>query len=111
MLISFSLFSRKLSKDIVQKTLKDHQTAAIPEKVRITLNLLEKLTLTPDLIEVDDFLPLREAGISDQAIEDALYVSAFFQIINRLADAFAVTIPSEEMFMYGAARLLKDGYL
>ena len=74
------------------------------------LNLLEKLTLTPDLVVPDDFIPLREAGISDQAIEDAIYVSSFFQIINRLADAFDVTVPPEEVFAYAADRLLTYGY-
>jgi len=99
-----------LSKEIVEKTLEDRNTAPIDEKVRVMLALLEKLTLTPELVGPDDIVPLREAGISDQAIEDALYINSFFQIINRLADAFDVAVPPEEVFAYTADRLLTYGY-
>jgi alkylhydroperoxidase family enzyme len=75
------------------------------------LAFLEKLTRTPEQVGPDDIIPVHEAGISDQAVEDALYISAFFQIINRLADAFDVSIPSEEVFAHSADRLLAYGYL
>jgi alkylhydroperoxidase family enzyme len=67
--------------------------------------------LTPAEVGPEDIAPLRAAGVSDQAIEDALAVCAFFNIIDRLADSFDVTIPSAEGFAQTAERLLEHGYL
>lgn len=67
--------------------------------------------MTPAEVGPEDIAPLRAAGVSDQAIEDALAVCAFFNIIDRLADSFDVTIPSTEGFAQTAERLLEYGYL
>lgn len=56
-------------------------------------------------------MPLRVAGVSEQAIEDALVVCALFNVMDRLADAFDVAIPSEEGFARTGERLLTMGYL
>ena len=45
------------------------------------------------------------------AIEDALVVCALFNIIDRMADALDVAIPSAEGFARTAERLLEHGYL
>lgn len=37
-----------------------------------------------------DLAPLREAGLDDRAIHDAAQVIAFFNYINRIADALGV---------------------
>ena len=89
----------------------DWQTTPIDEKVRATLGLLEKMTLTPFDVGPKDIAPLRAAGVSDQAIEDAIVVCALFNIIDRLADAFEVEIPSEEGFARTGERLFTMGYL
>jgi alkylhydroperoxidase family enzyme len=78
--------------------------------MRATLGLLEKITLTPSAVEPEDLLPLRAAGVSDQAIEDAIVVCTLFNIINRLADAFEVQIPSAEDFARAGEYLLARGY-
>ncbi len=51
------------------------------------LSFLEKLTLAPGDVGQDDLTPLHAAGVSDAAIEDAIYVCAFFNIIDRVADS------------------------
>ena len=79
--------------------------------MRTTLGLLEKLTLTPADVEPKDITPLRAAGVSDQAIEDAIVVCALFNVIDRLADAFEVAIPSEEGFAHTGEHLFTRGYL
>lgn len=75
------------------------------------LGFLEKVTLAPGTVGPDDIIPLREAGVSDQAIEDALYVGAYFNIIDRLADSFNFFVPSAEAFAQRAGTLLEQGYL
>ena len=48
---------------------------------------------------------------SEQAIEDALVVCVLFNIIDRIADALDVAIPSADGFARTAERLLEQGYL
>jgi hypothetical protein len=49
--------------------------------------------------------------VSEQAIEDALYVCAYFNIIDRMADALDFDVPSAEAFSKRADMLLERGYL
>ncbi len=75
------------------------------------LGLLEKLVLAPVDVGPDDMVPLRAAGVSQQAVEDALYVCMLFTIINRIADTLEFEISSAEAFSRDADRLLEHGYL
>jgi alkylhydroperoxidase family enzyme len=87
------------------------RTAPIQEKLRVTLGLLEQVTLSPGTVGPDDVAPLRAAKVNDQAIEDALYVCAYFNIIDRMADALDFDVPSAEAFSTRADMLLERGYL
>jgi uncharacterized protein YciW len=75
------------------------------------LEFLEIITQSPSLIGPDAITKLREVGIRDQAIEDALVICALFNIIDRLADAFEVTVPSAEEFAYTGQWLMANGYI
>jgi alkylhydroperoxidase family enzyme len=97
--------------EMVTAVLDNWQTAPIDEPLRVTLGLLEKVTLTPWEVGPEDVAPLRAVGVSEQAIEDALVVCALFNIIDRMADALDVAIPSAEGFARTAERLLEQGYL
>lgn len=74
------------------------------------LGLLKKITLTPSAVGPEDIAPVRAAGVSDQAIEDAMVVCALFNIIDRLADSFEVELPTEEGFSNTGKYLLAMGY-
>lgn len=50
----------------------------------------EKLTLTPQAIEVGDVEALRAAGYSDRAIHDACAIIAYFAFVNRIADGLGI---------------------
>ncbi len=100
-----------LTDEKVAAVLDDWRTAPIDEKLRATLGLLEKVTLTPGEVGPADIAPLRALGISEQAIEDALVVCALFNIIDRMADALDVAVPSAEGFAQTGERLLEHGYL
>ena len=67
--------------------LEDWRTAPIPEKLRVMLGFLEKMTLAPGDLGPADVAPLREAGLSDEEITDAIHICAIFNLINRLADS------------------------
>lgn len=52
----------------------------------------EKLTLAPASIAEADLAPLRDVGLSDAAIHDAIQVIAYFNYINRVADGVHVDL-------------------
>ena len=62
------------------------------------LAFLEKLTLSPAEIDAADAFALRNAGISEQAVTDAILVCTYFNIIDRVADSLNFAVPSPEDF-------------
>lgn len=50
----------------------------------------EKLTLTPTAIGEPDLAALRTVGLDDRGIHDTVQVIAYFNYINRVADALGV---------------------
>lgn len=91
--------------------LDNYETAPIEPKLRAILAYLEKLTLTPDAIGPDDVAPLRAAGLSDEAIADAVHVCAMFNIYDRLADSLGWEVPASPEFWPKQSRyLLRVGY-
>jgi hypothetical protein len=68
------------------------------------------VTLEPDRVGPDDVEAVRVAGVSDQAISDALHVCFCFNLIDRLADAFAWRVQTGPEFDKDAKFLLKHGY-
>ena len=94
----------------VKAILEDWRTAPIEAPLRAMLGFLEKLTLDPESITPGDARVLRDAGLSEGAIEDAIQVCTLFSVYDRLADAFEFEIPDEHGFMKSAASLLSRGY-
>ena len=90
--------------------LDDWRTAPIDDRVHATLGFLEKLTLAPDEVGPADAAAPRQAGVSDAALRDAVYVCAIFNLIDRVSDALDFAIPSQEGFTKIAKLLLKRGY-
>jgi alkylhydroperoxidase family enzyme len=72
--------------------------------------LLEKLTLQPEQVTRADADAVRAAGVSDDALVDAIHICALFNMIVRLADAFGWDIPSFESFFERADAMLAGGY-
>lgn len=95
----------------MQQVLDDWRTAPIDARLRATLGFLEKLTLEPASVTAADVAPLRAAGLSDAAIEDAIHATVLFNIYDRLADTLEFHIPGPASFAQGAEMLLKRGYL
>ena len=90
--------------------LDDWRTAPIDEKLRTTLGFLEKLTLSPDDVGAEHAALPRQAGVSEAALRDAVYVCALFNLIDRVSDSLDFAIPSPEGFRKGANVLLRFGY-
>jgi hypothetical protein len=76
----------------------------------VTLAFLEKVTLRPEELSPEDGRTLGAAGVSDQAVKEALMVCFCFNLIDRLADAFGWHVQTQEEFAADARTLLKRGY-
>lgn len=95
---------------MVQAVLEDWRTAPVSKKIRTTLGFIQKLTLSPNEVTPDDLEPLRVAGVSDQAITDAIYVCTLFNLIDRVADALGFKVPTPKQLARVAPMGLRLGY-
>jgi uncharacterized peroxidase-related enzyme len=66
--------------------------AADPGSVRpeleAVLAFLEKVARSPDSVSAADIANLRELGVSDDAVTEALHVAFVWNVVDRLAHAF-----------------------
>jgi AhpD family alkylhydroperoxidase len=93
----------------VASALADLDTAPIGEPLRATLRMLGKLA-HEHTVAPDDMRSVLAAGGTRAQIEDALAVSLAFNVTDRLADAFAFSVPGPKAFEAGAKFLLARGY-
>jgi len=91
------------------RILDDYETAPDP-RLRSALGFIRKLALTPAEVAAADVKPLLAAGVSRQAVADAVYVCFLFSIYTRLADTLDWEVPSAAAFEAGAKNLLTRGY-
>jgi AhpD family alkylhydroperoxidase len=96
-------------RDTVAAALADLDSAAIDEELRATLGMVGKLT-SEGTLSAEDVRAVLTAGVSRQQIEEALAVSFAFNTTDRLANAFAFEVLSQEGFEAGAKYLLTRGY-
>ena len=78
--------------------------------MRATLGFLEKMTLRPDELSQSDAEAVRDAGVTDEALLDAIHVAALFNMIDRMADSLGFEPPAPEYLERGAPRMLAGGY-
>ena len=86
-----------LGKETVEVILDDWRSASIPKGLKATLGFLEKLTFTPGEVGPEDAQILKRAGVSEKAIEEAVFVCFLFNVMDRLADAFDFHVPSDKV--------------
>jgi alkylhydroperoxidase family enzyme len=72
--------------------LEDYESAPIEGRLRETLRFLEAMTLAPERLDATRAL---DAGVSREALRDAAYVAAAFNVITRYADALGAKPHSE----------------
>jgi uncharacterized peroxidase-related enzyme len=73
----------------------DWRSAELDRADRLLCEYAEKLTRTPSRMAEEDVESLREAGFDDEQIHDAIQVIAYFNYINRVADAVHVDLEPE----------------
>jgi uncharacterized peroxidase-related enzyme len=68
----------------------DYRTAPISEQDRAMLDYVVKLTRDATKCSREDHEKLRAAGFDDQSILQITLIAAWFNYINRVADALGV---------------------
>jgi alkylhydroperoxidase family enzyme len=95
---------------VVEAALADLATADIDERLRATLFFLDKLTLEPNEVDESDVDAVVAAGVTPDALRDAIEVAAAFNVIDRIADALDFELQSPEALAAGAKQLSTRGY-
>lgn len=75
---------------LVEALRKDWRTAELDAPERAMLGYVEKITRDPVAIGREELAGLRAAGFDDTGILQITLIAAFFNYINRVADALGV---------------------
>ena len=78
--------------------------------MRMTLAFLQKLTLDPWNVTPADIAPLKEQGLSEEAIEEAIRVCLCFNTMDRLADALDFQVSAGRQLRLVKFMLTRIGY-
>ncbi len=79
-----------LDKGLVEALEKDYTTAPISPQDRVMLDYVVKVTKDATKVWKDDHEKLRAAGFDDRGILQITLITAWFNYINRVADALGV---------------------
>jgi uncharacterized peroxidase-related enzyme len=79
-----------LDKDLVDALEKDYTTAPVTTQERVMLDYVVKITQDATKVWKDDHERLHAAGFDDKAILQITLIAAWFNYINRVADALGV---------------------
>ena len=96
---------------LIGAVLTDWRTAPVKTAIRATLSFLETLTLRPEEVSTEAVLQMREAGVSDAGIEEAIAICMTFSIADRLADTFSFEVPDAAAAVKTGEMLLMRGYV
>ena len=68
----------------------DYKTAPINEQDRVMLDYVVKVTKDATKVSPDDHARLRAVGFDDRGILQITLITAWFNYINRVADALGI---------------------
>ena len=79
-----------LDTELVEALRRDYTKAPISQQDRVMLDYVVKLTKDATRCSSDDHARLREVGFDDRGILQITLIAAWFNYINRVADALGV---------------------
>jgi uncharacterized peroxidase-related enzyme len=79
-----------LDEALVEALQRDYRTAPITAQERAMLDYVVKMTKDATRVSPDDHSNLRAAGFDDRGILQITLIAAWFNYINRVADALGV---------------------
>jgi uncharacterized peroxidase-related enzyme len=105
-----AIAAKLLPAALVDDTLAEFRAAPVADGLKATLAFLKKMTLRPRDLTPDDARTVLRAGVTREALMDAIAVGSLFNIITRYADALEFAIPTTDEFNRAGSMLLKRGY-
>lgn len=97
--VSHAEFLRRVTGDdeLVEAVRRDYRTAPIPDTDKVMLEYAEQITRNAAGVTDEHHARLRAAGFDDRGILQITLIAAWFNYINRVADALGVgTTPGPE---------------
>ena len=79
-----------LDEDLVAALRQDYTTAPVSHQDRVMLEYVVKLTKDATQCSANDHIQLRAVGFDDRGILQITLIAAWFNYINRVADALGV---------------------
>ena len=79
-----------LDQELIEALQKDYTTAPITPQERVMVDYVVKLTKDATKVWKDDIERLRSVGYDDRGILQITLIAAWFNYINRVADALGV---------------------
>ncbi len=105
-----AIAAKQLPAATVDAALSDFRAAPVSTGFKATLAFLQKMTRRPTDLAAEDARSVLRAGVTPEALTDAIAVASLFNIITRYADALGFAIPTAGEFDRAADMLLKRGY-
>jgi uncharacterized peroxidase-related enzyme len=102
--------AKQMQRPAVDETISDFHTAPISGQLKSALTFLEIMTLRPRDLKPEHAKAALSAGVSPEALTDAIAVGTLFSIVTRYANALDFAMPTPEEFEAAANMLLKRGY-
>jgi uncharacterized peroxidase-related enzyme len=78
-------------KGLLSELERDPLAAALDSRQRAIVEMAVHLTRSPAAAE-NDIANMRQAGLSDEAIHDAIAITAYFNFVNRIALGLGVGV-------------------
>lgn len=98
----------KIGAEVAANALRRPADAEVNPRAAAVLAFLEKLALDPDAIGPGDADAVRDAGVTDEALDEAVRISVLFHVINRVMDT-AGAGPLEGRSLTVARRVVGSG--
>ncbi len=102
--------AKEIQRSAVDAALADFRAASISRGLKETLAFLEVMTLRPIDLTAENARAVLDAGVSAEALRDAIAIGALFNIVTRYAEALQFALPTAKEFDRAASMLLKRGY-
>jgi AhpD family alkylhydroperoxidase len=105
-----AIAAKEIQRPAVDAALADFYAAPISKGLKETLTFLEIMTLRPMELTAENAKAVLDAGVSAEALSDAVAVGALFSVVTRYADTLDFALPTANEFDRAASMLLKRGY-
>ena len=81
-----------VAEETISALTEDWRSASLADKTRAILEYAEQVTKDATQVGDDGIARLREAGCTDEEIIEATAVAAYFNYMDRIADALGVAL-------------------